>query len=162
MEYIGQVWKKYIPEKPFDYQFLDERLDSMYRAEQRVGDIATKFAGVAIVIACLGLFGLAAFTAEQRTKEIGIRKTLGASTSNIIGLLSREFAILVLVADVIAFPVIYWVMSGWLEDFIYRIELGVLVFVFSGLLTMAIAMITVSSQAIRAAFTDPVTALRHE
>ena len=101
--------EKYIPEKPFYYRFLDENLARSYMAEQRIGTLVTVFAGLAIIIACLGLFGLAAFTAEQRTKEIGIRKTLGASVPNIVRLLSREFVILVLLADLIAFPLAYWV-----------------------------------------------------
>ena len=162
LEYIGEIWRKYIPEKPFYYRFLDENLARYYLAEQRIGTLVTVFAGLAIVIACLGLFGLAAFTAEQRTKEIGIRKTLGATVPNIVRLLSREFVILVLLADLIAFPLAYWAMNEWLARFAYRIDLGALIFVSSGLLTMAIAIMTVSTQAIRAALTDPATALRYE
>ncbi len=162
LKYIGELWQKYIPEKPFVYRFLDEYLARSYMAEQRIGTLVTVFAGLAIVIACLGLFGLAAFTAEQRTKEIGIRKTLGASVPNIVRLLSREFVILVLLADLIAFPLAYWAMNEWLARFAYRIDLGALIFVLSGLLTMAIAIMTVSTQAIRAALTDPATALRYE
>ena len=162
LKYIGEIWQKYIPEKPFEYRFLDENLASFYLAEQRIGTLITVFAGLAIIIACLGLFGLAAFTAEQRTREIGIRKTLGASVPNIVRLLSREVVILVLLANLIAFPLAYWVMNEWLAGFAYRIDLGALVFVLSGLLTMAIAIMTVSTQAIRAALTDPATALRYE
>ena len=162
LKYIGELWQKYIPEKPFYYRFLDENLARYYLAEQRIGTLVTVFAGLAIVIACLGLFGLAAFTAEQRTKEIGIRKTLGATVPNIVRLLSREFVILVLLADLIAFPLAYWAMNEWLARFAYRIDLGALIFVSSGLLTMAIAIMTVSTQAIRAALTDPATALRYE
>ncbi len=162
LKYIGEIWRKYIPEKPFEYRFLDENLASSYLAEQRIGTLITVFAGLAIIIACLGLFGLAAFTAEQRTKEIGIRKTLGASVPNIVRLLSREVVILVLLANLIAFPLAYWVMNEWLAGFAYRIDLGALIFVLSGLLTMAIAIMTVSTQAIRAALTDPATALRYE
>ena len=162
LKYIGELWQKYIPEKPFEYRFLDENLARSYMAEQRIGTLVTVFAGLAIVIACLGLFGLAAFTAEQRTKEIGIRKTLGATVPNIVRLLSREFVILVLLADLIAFPLAYWAMNEWLARFAYRIDLGALIFVSSGLLTMAIAIMTVSTQAIRAALTDPATALRYE
>ncbi len=162
LKYIGELWQKYIPEKPFEYRFLDENLALSYMAEQRIGTLVTVFAGLAIIIACLGLFGLASFTAEQRTKEIGIRKTLGASVPNIVRLLSREFVILVLLADVIAFPLAYWAMNEWLAGFAYRIDLGALIFVLSGFLTMAIAIMTVSTQAIRAALTDPATALRYE
>jgi putative ABC transport system permease protein len=162
IEYIGTVWKRHIPEKPFTYQFLDEGLDRFYQAEQRVGSLATVFAGLAIVVACLGLFGLAAFTAEQRTKEIGIRKTLGASVTGVIRLLSYEFVKLVLLANVIAFPAAYWAMRGWLDGFAYRIDLGPLIFLLSGLVTLVIALVTVSTQAWRAALVDPVTALRYE
>ena len=162
LKYIGELWQKYIPEKPFEYRFLDENLARSYMAEQRIGTLVTVFAGLAIIIACLGLFGLASFTAEQRTKEIGIRKTLGASVPNIVRLLSREFVILVLLADLIAFPLAYWAMNEWLAGFAYRIDLGALIFVLSGFLTMAIAIMTVSTQAIRAALTDPATALRYE
>ncbi len=163
LKYIGELWQKYIPEKPFEYRFLDENLARSYiMAEQRIGTLVTVFAGLAIVIACLGLFGLASFTAEQRTKEIGIRKTLGASVFNIVRLLSREFVILVLLADLIAFPLAYWIMNEWLAGFAYRIDLDAPIFVLSGLLTMAIAIMTVSTQAMRAALTDPATALRYE
>ncbi|MCZ6636206.1 MAG: ABC transporter permease [bacterium] len=162
IQYIGEVWRRHIPEKSFSYRFLDEDLDSFYQAEQRMGTLATVFAGLAIVVACLGLFGLAAFTAEQRTKEIGIRKTLGASVPSVIRLLSYEFVKLVLLANLIAFPAAFWAMRAWLDGFAYRIDLGVLIFLLSGLVTLAIALLTVSTQAWRAALVDPVTALRYE
>ena len=162
INHIGQVWKRHIPEKPFEYEFLDEDLDSLYRSEQRMGTLTNVFSGLAIIVACLGLFGLASFTAEVRTKEIGIRKTLGASVPNIVRLLSREFIILVLIADLIAFPLAYWAMSEWLTGFVYRIDISILIFLISGLLTLIIALLTVSTQALKAAFTNPIDALRYE
>jgi putative ABC transport system permease protein len=162
IEYIGQVWKHHIPEKSFQYRFLDDQLNSYYRSEQRMGTIINVFSSLAIIVACLGLFGLASFTVEVRTKEIGIRKTLGATVPNIIRLLSREFIILVIIADLIAFPLAYWAMQEWLNGFIYHIEISILTFLLSGLLTLIIALLTVSTQAIKAALTNPIDALRYE
>jgi len=155
-------WNKFLPHQPFEYSFLDERFADMYQTEQRIGKIFGVFAGFAIFIGCLGLFGLAAFTAEQRTKEIGIRKVLGATAANIIRLLTKEFVILIAVANVIAWPVAFWVMKGWLKDFSYRIALSVWIFIFAGLLTLLIAMLTVSFQAVKAALADPANSLRYE
>ncbi len=159
---LQKEWKKFLPYQPFEYSFLDERFADMYKAEQRIGKIFGVFAGFAIFIGCLGLFALAAFTAEQRTKEIGIRKVLGATAINIIRLLTKEFVILIAVANVIAWPVAFLVMKGWLKDFSYRISLSVWVFVGTGLLTLFIALLTVSYQAIKAALTDPAASLRYE
>ncbi len=159
---LEKEWKKFLPHQPFEYGFLDERFADMYQTEQRIGKIFGLFAGFAIFIGCLGLFGLAAFTAEQRTKEIGIRKVLGATAANIIRLLTKEFVILIAVANVIAWPVAFWVMKGWLKDFSYRISLSVWVFVGAGLLTLFIALLTVSFQAIKAALADPANSLRYE
>jgi len=159
---LQKEWKRFLPYQPFEYSFLDERFADMYRTEQRIGRIFGVFAGFAIFIGCLGLFGLAAFTAEQRTKEIGIRKVLGATSPNIIRLLTREFVILIAVANVIAWPVAFWVMKGWLKDFSYRVTLNVWVFVGAGLLTLSIALLTVSFQAVKAALADPATSLRYE
>ena len=159
---LQKEWKKFLPYQPFEYRFLDERFADMYQAEQRIGRIFGVFAGFAIFIGCLGLFALAAFTAEQRTKEIGIRKVLGATAPNIIRLLTKEFVILISVANVIAWPVAFWVMKGWLKDFSYRISLSVWMFVGAGLLTLLIALLTVSFQAVKAALTDPATSLHYE
>ncbi len=148
--------------EPFEYTFLDDEFAEMYRTERRLGQVFGGFAGIAILLACLGLFGLAAFAAERRTKEIGIRKVLGASATSIVGLLSKDFLKLVLVAFVIAAPVAYWAMSTWLEDFAYRIELGPGVFLAAGAAALVIALLAVSSQAIRAALANPVNALRSE
>jgi putative ABC transport system permease protein len=155
-------WKTMASGMPFSYQFLDEGFDEMYRAEQRVGKIALIFAMLAIFIACLGLFGLATFVAEQRTKEIGIRKILGASVQGIITLLSKDFLKLVIIAFVIAVPLAWYFMAKWLEDFAYRINIGWWVFAIAGTIAFLIAMATISFQAIKAALTNPVKNLRTE
>jgi putative ABC transport system permease protein len=147
---------------PFAYQFLDQQIDRLYRAEQRTATIIGGFAGLAVLLACLGLFGLAAYAAERRTKEVGIRKALGASVANIVGLLSKEFLVLVAIACVIAAPVAYGVAQQWLQDFAYRIDVSPLVFVAASALALAIAWGTIGTQAVRAARTDPADALRYE
>jgi putative ABC transport system permease protein len=155
-------WKQMAPHRPFDYQFLDQEFDALYSAEERTGSLAATFAILAILIACLGLLGLTAFAAQQRTKEIGIRKVLGASVANIVGLLSKDFLVLVLISMLIAFPVAWWAMSSWLEDFVYRINISWWIFALAGIAALAIALVTVASQAIRAANSDPVNSLRSE
>jgi putative ABC transport system permease protein len=155
-------WKKLAPEMPFSYKFLDQSFDQMYRAEQRVGKVALTFAILTILIACLGLFGLVTYMAEQRTKEIGIRKVLGASVSGIVTLLSREFLMLVIISVVIASPIAYYAMSQWLTEFAYRIEISWWMFLIAGLLAMAVSLLTVSYQAIRAALMNPVNSLKAE
>jgi len=152
----------YLPGQPFNFRFIDEEFDQQYRTERRIGSILGAFAGFAIFIACLGLFGLAAFTAEQRTKEIGIRKVLGASVGSVVSLLSRDFLKLVIVSLVIAFPVAYWAMKQWLADFAYRIDIQWWMFAVTGLVAIAIAFLTVSFQSIRAALANPVKSLRSE
>lgn len=147
---------------PFDYFFLDQDFDRQYRAEERISSILIVFTILAVFIACLGLFGLASFVTEQRTKEIGVRKVLGASTRSIIVLLSKEFTKLVIVAALVAFPIGYLFMSGWLDDFAYRIQINPLVFLFAGLASLLIAWLTVSYQSIRAALAKPVETLKYE
>ena len=147
---------------PFEYYFLDAAFDKLYRAEQRMATLLSVFTGLSLFIACLGLFGLAAFTAEQRTKEIGVRKVLGASLADIVVLLSKGFAALVLVAFVVAVPLAYFVLERWLQNFAYRINLGMGTFVLAGVLALGIALATVSYQSIKAALADPVRSLRHE
>jgi putative ABC transport system permease protein len=159
---IEAKWKSMAPEMPFSYHFLDESFDQMYRAEQRVGKVALTFAILTILIACLGLFGLVTYMAEQRTKEIGIRKVLGASVSGIVTLLSREFLMLVIISVVIASPIAYYAMSQWLTEFAYRIEISWWMFLIAGLLAMAVSLLTVSYQAIRAALMNPVNSLKAE
>jgi predicted permease len=150
------------PGFPFTYSFIDEGYRQQYKSETIVGTLATIFAMLAIFIACLGLFGLAAFTAEQRTKEIGVRKVLGASVSNIVTLLSKDFLKLVLIAIVVASPLAWWVMHEWLQSFSYRVNIGWWVFLVAGILAMVIALITVSFQSIKAALMSPAKTLKTE
>jgi putative ABC transport system permease protein len=159
---IEAKWKQMAPGMPFDYSFLEDSFDSMYRAEQRVGQIVLTFSVLAILIACLGLFGLAAFMAEQRTKEIGVRKVLGATTTSIVRLLSKDFLRLVLIAILIATPIAWYGMNQWLKDFAYKIDVPWWVFVLAGLVAVIIAFATVSFQSIKAALTNPVKSLRSE
>lgn len=159
MDAIEATWKRIVPDKVFEYSFLDERYEAMYRG---LAQIIALFAFLAILIACLGLFGLASFTAEQRTKEIGIRKVLGASVGGILVLLTREFARLVVVAFVVATPLAYFIVSTWLDAFAYRINLSWLIFLGVGLIALLIAMLTVGYQTLRAALADPVQSLRYE
>ncbi len=156
------VWKKFDPEFDFEYSFLDADFDQLYRAEGRVRTLFGYFTFFAVFIACLGLFGLAAFTTQQRKKEIGVRKVLGASVAGVVGMLSKDFVKLVLAANVIAWPVAYFAMNKWLQDFAYRIEIGWWVFALAGGLALLIALLTVSTQAIKAALANPVEALRYE
>jgi putative ABC transport system permease protein len=159
---IKNKWKAIAPSQPFDYSFMDEDFNKQYTTEQRMGQIFITFAILAIVIACLGLFGLITYAAEQRIKEIGIRKVMGASVPHIVSMLSKDFLKLVLVASVITFPVAWWAMNKWLQDFAYRTELSWWVFAAAGLLALLIALITVSFQAIKAAMANPVKSLRTE
>jgi len=155
-------WNSYGTEEPFTYSFLDDRFNNTYQSEQKIGMILGIFAGLTIFVACLGLFGLAMFTAEQRTKEIGIRKVLGASVAAIINLLSIDFLKLVLVAVVIATPVAWWAMNKWLMDFAYRIDISWWMFALAAVTALLIALFTVSFQAIKAAVANPVKSLRTE
>ncbi|MGB8320481.1 MAG: FtsX-like permease family protein, partial [Ignavibacteriaceae bacterium] len=159
---IKNEWKKFVQNKPFEYFFLDEDLNRLYHSDQKTGQILTSFSMLAIFIACLGLFGLAAFTTERRTKEIGIRKALGATVLNVIFILSKEFTKWVLVANIIAWPVAYYFMNKWLQDFAYRINIGVWIFILSGILALLIALLTVISHAVKAARANPVKSLRYE
>ncbi|MEO7046324.1 MAG: FtsX-like permease family protein, partial [Ferruginibacter sp.] len=159
---VESTWRKYLPEIPYQYTFLDEKFDKLYEAEQRQGTIFTVFACIAIFIACLGLFGLSAFAITQRVKEIGVRKILGANVSSIVTLLSKDFLKLVFIAAIIAFPVAWYVMSHWLQDFAYRINIHWWVFVLAAFLALVVALATVSLQAIKAAVANPVKSLRSE
>ncbi|WP_266368337.1 ABC transporter permease [Tellurirhabdus rosea] len=157
-----RLWKRYSPDYPFDYKFMDEQYNNLYKAEQRTGQLFNFFAGIAILVSCLGLFGLATFTAQQRTKEIGIRKVLGASVTGIVALLSKDFLKLVAIAIVIASPLAWWVMSRWLTNFAYKIDIEWWVFLLAGVLAVGIALLTVSFQSMKAALMDPVKSLRAE
>ncbi|MES2647236.1 MAG: ABC transporter permease [Bacteroidota bacterium] len=159
---IEAKYKAMAPGRPFSYQFLDESFDQMYRTEQRAGKVALSFAILAILIACLGLFGLATYMAEQRTKEIGVRKVLGASVSTIVNMLSKDFLKLVGISILFAFPLAGLLMHWWLQDFAYRTNLGWWIFVVAAAITGLIAIVTVSAQAFKAALTNPVKSLRSE
>jgi putative ABC transport system permease protein len=159
---IEAKWKAMAPGMPFSYRFLDDSFNEMYNAETRIGKIALIFSILAIFIACLGLFGLATFIAEQRTKEIGIRKVLGASVNGVVRLLSNDFLKLVVIAFIIAAPLSWWAMHHWLQDFAYRTDISWWIFVLAGAITLFIALATVSFQAVRAAIANPVKSLRTE
>ncbi len=159
---IGKIFERFSPGYPFQYLFLDDLYESQYRSEKQLGQLFQIFGAFAIFISCLGLFGLASYTAEQKTKEVGIRKVLGASVSSIILLLSKQLAKWILLANVIAWPVSYLMMSRWLNEFAYRIHIGVGIFVLSGFVALLLAVITVGCQATRAAVANPVDAIRYE
>jgi putative ABC transport system permease protein len=160
--YIKDVWQIYAPGFPFEFHFLNEAFDLNYRDEQKFGEITRYFTFFAILISCLGLFGLAAYMAEQRTKEVGIRKTLGATVPNIVLHFLKEYWPLIVLANVVAWPLAYFLMTQWLRSFAYRADIGIWTFVISGTLALFIALLTVSYQAIKAATADPVDSLRYE
>jgi ABC-type antimicrobial peptide transport system permease subunit len=156
------VFKKHNPEYPFDYKFADEAYAKKFDNQKRTGRLAALFAGLTIFISCLGLFGLAAYMAQNRIKEIGVRRVLGASVNNITTLLSMDFLKLVVIALVIASPAAWWAMNAWLKDFEYRVAIEWWVFAAAGILSVFIALLTVGYQAVKAALTNPVKNLRTE
>jgi ABC-type antimicrobial peptide transport system permease subunit len=162
LELIEKVFKNNFPNLPFDYQFVDQEYADKFRSEERVASLAKVFTGLAIFISCLGLFGLAAFVAEQRTKEIGVRKILGASISNLWMLLSKDFITLVIISLLIASPIAYYIMSQWLQKFSYRTNISWDIFAIACSGALIITIITVSFQAIKAATSNPVDSLRTE
>lgn len=162
LQKLEELWTARLPHRPFTYSFLDDELDRLYRAEQQTSKVFSIAAGLALFIACLGLFGLAAFSTTRRTKEVGIRKTLGATEAQIVFLLSSEFTRLVLIGFVIAVPVAYLIMNRWLEAFAYQISITMGLFAIVGCAVMLIAWVTISTQAIRTALADPVKSLRHQ
>lgn len=159
---VEKLWRTYLPEMPFDFSFLDDSYQKLYNAEKKQGSLFTIFACIAIFIACLGLLGLSSFAITQRIKEIGIRKVLGAGTGTIVVLLSKDFLKLVLLAALISFPVAWYAMHQWLADFAYRIDISWWIFLLAGVIAAAIALLTVSTQAIKAAISNPVKNLRTE
>ena len=159
---VEAIWNEMASDEPFDYTFLDENFAAQFRTEQRFGKLFIMFTSLAIFIACLGLFGLATFIAEQRSKEIGIRKALGASVPTIVMLLSKEFTKLVFVSILIAVPTVILLMNWWLQNFAYKTEIGVLSFVLGGAAALIISWIPVSYHSIKAAFLNPTKALRYE
>jgi len=162
LQLIEQIFKKYNPVYSFEYTFADDDYYRKFKEEQRSRRLFTIFSGLTIFISCLGLLGLVSYAAEQRSKEIGVRKVLGASVNSIIRLMSSDFIKLVFIAIVIATPIAWWTMNKWLEDFTYRIGVQWWLFVLSGLMAMAIALLTVCFQAVQAARTNPVDSLRDE
>jgi putative ABC transport system permease protein len=159
---VTKVWKQFAPQQPIRYTFLDASYARMYEDVQRMGGIFTSFAVLAIIVACLGLFGLSSFMVEQRSKEISIRLVLGASINSIFRLLTRNFVKLVLISFVLATPLAWYLMKRWLEDYVYKTEITMDVFVFAAVIAVAIALITISYQAMRAAFINPVNSLKSE
>jgi len=162
LSFIEKKWKNIIPGYPFEFSFLDEEFNKSYQNLERTGSILNSFAVLAIIISCLGLFGLASFTVEERTKEIGIRKVLGSSASGIVWLLSKDFSRCILIAIGIAWPLGYWIMKQWLQNFAYRTKIGFHIFILSAALVFVIGLITISYQSIKAARANPVNSLRYE
>jgi putative ABC transport system permease protein len=162
MATLEDAWSRVIPNEPFEATFLNEELQQLYDTERRVGRMIGGFAGLAVLVACLGLIGLATYTTQQRMKEIGIRKALGASVPGIVTLLSRDFLKLVVLAVVIASPIGYWIAEQWLEQFAYRITPGVTLFAGAAAIVILIAGLSVSVQTIRAARTRPAHVIRSE
>lgn len=159
---IEGLYEKYNPGFPFTFNFLDEAYQQQYDSETKVSALSKYFAGLAIIISCLGLFGLAAFTAQKRRKEIGVRKVVGASVVNITTMLSKDFLWLTLISLVIALPVSWWLMSSWLQSFAYRISITPYVFIMAGVSVILITLFTISFQSIKAAMANPVKSLRTE
>jgi putative ABC transport system permease protein len=162
LDQIKAKWKDIAPNQEFNYSFMDQDFDGLYRAEQRIGKIAISFTSLAIVIACLGLFGLAAYAAEQRTKEIGIRKVLGASISTIVGMLSKDFLKLVIFSILVASPLAWWAMNNWLQNYAYHQNFQWWIVALAGLGAILIAFITISFQSVKAALINPVKSLKSE
>jgi putative ABC transport system permease protein len=159
---LEKIYKKFNPRFPFKYDFTDDEFAKTYRSENTVSQLSTYFAFLAIFISCMGLFGLAMFTAEQRTKEIGIRKVLGASVTNLVGMLSKDFIILVIISTFFAFPIAWYFMNDWLKKYEYRQEIEWWYFLIAGVVAMVIALLSVSYQAIKAALMNPVKSLKTE
>ena len=162
LAHVKQAWTAAFPGNPFEYNFLDDYFNHQYANEQKFSKLFSCFALLAIMIGCLGLFGLSAYTASQRIKEIGIRKVLGASVADIAKMLSKDFLRLVIIAIIIATPLAWWAMNTWLQDFAYRVNVNWWIFALAGAIALIIAMITVSFQAIKAAMANPVKSLRTE
>lgn len=160
--HVEKVWKEFLPHRPFEFSFLSNQYQQLYEAEQRQAQLFTIFASLAIVIACLGLFGLATFNTLQRVKEIGVRKVLGASESHIVALLSKEIVILIIIANVIAWPLAAYMMDKWLDNFAYRIDFNIWIYLLSGVIAVAIGLFTVSFQTIKAAMANPAKTLKYE
>jgi putative ABC transport system permease protein len=162
LEHIEKVWKEFLPKRPFSYQFLSQNYQRLYEEEQKQSQLFTIFSGLAIFIACLGLFGLATFNTLQRVKEIGIRKVLGASVPSILTLLSREIVMLIVVANLIAWPLAWYFMNQWLNTFAYHIDMNLAIYLLAAVAAVMLALVTVSTQTLKAAMTNPSNTLRYE
>jgi putative ABC transport system permease protein len=162
IEHLQKVWKSFLPVRPFEYQFTSDRYTKLYESEQKENQLFTIFSALAIFIASLGLFGLATFNTLQRIKEIGIRKVLGASVPNILGLLSKEIVMLVLIANAVAWPIAWILMGKWLNTFAYHIDMNLLAYLLAAFSAVLIALLTVSAQTVKAAMTNPSQTLRYE
>jgi putative ABC transport system permease protein len=160
LQFVKKQWTEFAADEPFSYSFLDDRFNETYKAEQKTGQILGIFAALTVLVACLGVFGLATYVAQQRTKEVGIRKVLGASVAGIVALLTKDFLKLVAIAFVIAAPVAGYIMSRWLQDFAYRINISWFVFAFAAVLAVVITIVSVGLKAIKAATANPVKSLR--
>jgi putative ABC transport system permease protein len=159
---VEKEWKKLAPDYPFTYDFLDDTIAQQYKADQNTGILLTAFSALAILIACLGLLGLTAFMTEQRKKEIGVRKVLGASVSNIVVLLSKDFSKLVVIAFVAVVPIAWYAVNQWLKDFAYKVEVNPLIYVGAGVLISLIAWLSIAYQSVKAAVVNPSDTLRNE
>jgi ABC-type antimicrobial peptide transport system permease subunit len=162
LDYIQQSWKGIFPQSPFEYFFFDNHLDKLYKSETKFASIFNWFSGLAIMISCLGLIGLTSISVVKKTKEIGIRKVLGESVEGIVFMITKEFVIIIFVANIIAWPAAYYFMSKWLQDFAYRIDISIWIFIISGGIALLIALFTVGYQAVKAALANPVKSLRYE
>lgn len=162
LDAIAAIMKRNNPAYPFTYRFVDDHFREQFKTETLVGNLAKVFAALAIFISCLGLFGLSAYTAERRTKEIGIRKVLGADSTMIAAMLSKQFLKMILVACLVAFPIAWWLMHQWLQEYAYRITINAAVFALSGAIMLMIALLTISIQSLKAAFSNPIRSLRSE
>ncbi|MGB3776003.1 MAG: FtsX-like permease family protein [Leeuwenhoekiella sp.] len=162
LDFTKKTWSNFNTNEPFSYSFLDESFAQTYAKEQKMGVILSIFTILTIIVACLGLFGLITFSTEQRFKEIGIRKVLGANVTEIVSMLARDFIKLILIAFLIAFPIGYYFMQQWLQEFAYRIELSLWQFVLAALITLTISLVTISFKSIQAAMTNPIKSLKTE
>jgi putative ABC transport system permease protein len=162
INWLGQQWKEQIPGWPFEYFFLEQNLQNLYKAEHKMSKITIVFSGLSILVACLGLFGLSTYTAEQRKKEMSIRKVLGGSTLNIFMLFSKNFFVLIVIANVLAFPLAYFLMKRWLSSFAYQVDISFSLFVLAGLAAASVAFFTISYQALRSANANPAEVLKTE
>jgi putative ABC transport system permease protein len=160
--HLEETWKKFIPSHPFAYTFLDTRIDRFYRSEQKLNKIFLYFSVLAVFIACLGLFGLTSFTAEQRSKEMAIRKVLGASVPSLLNLVLREFVKWIIVANILAWPLSYFAMNRWLQNFAYRTNIDLGIFFLAAILSLGMSLLTVSHQSLKVSVSNPVDSLRYE